>query len=356
MNPSSCDTYNAIVAYLESCAANDAPCHMSAEQLTSFLVEIFERAGAASHTARILARTCALAEQDGAKSHGLYRVPAYIATLGTDWVDGAAAPEVVTSKGATVVIDARNGFAQCALQVARPLIEERARVYGVATLLVRRSHHFGALWLDVEPFARQGFVALTAVNSISHMAPHSGSTPLYGTNPLAFACPRSGHDPIVFDQASSLMAKGDLQLAALHGEQVPLGTGVDKHGKLTQDPHAILAGGALLPFGGHKGSSIAMMIEILAAGLTGGAFSWEIDRSEYPDAHTSRAGQFLLCIDPSHSAGPGFTGRIESLVQALHDSGQQRLPGDRRYAIRKQAATQGIAVSPQAMLDLIQAL
>jgi len=347
-------TYGSVAAYIESCMARDVQCHLSVEQLTLILARAFEQAGAAPLTAQILARTCARAEQDGAKSHGLHRVPGYVATLGTDWVDGSATPEILDASGATVLVNAHNGFAQCALEAALPLVQERTRTHGVAVLLTKNSHHFGALWLDVEPLARQGFVALTAVNSISHMAPHGGRVPFYGTNPLAFACPRPGCDPIVFDQASSVMAKGDVQLAALHGKKVPMSTGVDKYGKLTEDPNAILDGGALLPFGGHKGSSIALMVEILAAALTGGSFSWEVDRSAYPSAQTSRTGQFLLCIDPSRSAGTTFGPRIEHLAQALMRSGQTRLPGDRRYAARSQAAQQGILVPAAVMRDLIR--
>lgn len=344
------EAINGIVDRLRGCVGSDT-CRLSPEGLLGLITEIFVRAGVPAGPARILARTCVHAERDGAHSHGLHRMPAYLATLATDWVTPGARPRVQESASGTVLVDANNGFAQPALAQAMPLLTRKASEAGVAVMLMKNSHHFGALWLDVEPLAEQSFVALTMVNSSSHMAPVGGTKPVYGTNPMAFACPRDGRPPIVFDQATSVMAKGDIQLAAKSGRPVPPGTGLDKFGKPTEDPAEILDGGTLLPFGGHKGSSIAMMVEILAAALTGGNFSWEIDKSGYTNAHTSRAGQFLLCIDPRLSGENAFAQRIEALARTLMESGQSRLPGDRRHANRKRAEDEGIAVNPALLLS-----
>src|SRR2546425_7547809 len=110
-------------------------------------------------------------------------------------------------------------------------------------------------------FAREGLVSLAFVNSISRVVPWGGRKPVYGTNPMAFAVPRENCDPLVFDQASSVMAHGEIRIAAQSGHELPAGVGVDRSGEPTTNPQAIVDGGALLPFGGHKGSSIAMMIE-----------------------------------------------------------------------------------------------
>lgn len=343
-----------IVARLHR-AVNSEACRLSVQDLSSLIATIFIRAGVPDDQAQILARTCVYAERDGAHSHGLHRIPAYLATLTTDWITPGAEPDIHESAGGTVLVDAKSGFAQPALAQAMPAVMRKASESGVAIMLMKNSHHFGALWLDVEPFAERGFVALTMVNSTSHMAPVGGTKPVYGTNPMAFACPRDGKPPIVFDQATSVMAKGDVQLAANSGRSVPPGTGLDKFGKPTEDPAEILDGGTLLPFSGHKGSSIAMMVEVLAAALTGGNFSWEIDKSGYTNAHTSRAGQFLLCIDPRSSDESAFTQRIEALARTLRESGQSRLPGDRRYANRKRSEDDGIAVNPALLLSWLEA-
>ncbi len=238
-------------------------------QLVTLLKAIFIRHGASPDVASVLADNCARAEQDGAHSHGVFRIPGYVSTLDSGWVNGQAVPVVEDVASGFVRVDAANGFAQPALAAARPLLVAKARSAGIAVLAIRNSHHFAALWPDVEPFAEEGLVALSVVNSMTCVVPHGADRPLFGTDPIAFAAPRADGPPIVFDLATSAIAHGDVQIAARKGERVPPGTGVDSLGQPTQDPKAILEGGALLPFGGHKGSALSMMVELLAAALTG---------------------------------------------------------------------------------------
>ncbi|MCF4981790.1 Ldh family oxidoreductase, partial [Pseudomonas gessardii] len=251
-----------------------------------------------------------------------------------------------------VRVDADDGCAQPALAAARPLLVAKARSAGIAVLAIRNSHHFAALWPDVEPFAEEGLVALSVVNSMTCVVPHGADRPLFGTNPIAFAAPRADGPPIVFDLATSAIAHGDVQIAARKGERVPPGTGVDSLGQPTQDPKAILEGGALLPFGGHKGSALSMMVELLAAALTGGNFSFEFDWSNHPGAKTPWTGQLLIVIDPSKTAGQDFAQRSQELVRQMHAVGLRRLPGDRRHRTRAKAAQEGILLDGDELARL----
>jgi len=156
----------------------------------------------------------------------------------------------------------------------------------------------------------------------------------------------------VFDLATSAMAHGDIQIAAREGRELPPGCGVDREGRPTQDARAILDGGALLPFGGHKGSALSMMVELLAAALTGGNFSFGFSWENHPGAQSPRTGQLLIVIDPSKGAGANFAQRAEELVRALYDAGQERLPGDRRYRLREEAEALGVPVSPAGLEKL----
>ncbi len=319
--------------------------HIPYEDLVALLAAILRRSGTSEWVADILARNCAGAERDGSKSHGLFRVPGYVSTLASGWVDGHAEPLVEDVSGAFLRVDAMNGFTQPALARATPLLLEKVEKSGIALAAIRRSHHFGALWPDVEPFARRGLVAIAFVNSFACVVPIGGHAPVYGTNPIAFAAPRAGGDPIVFDQAASALANGDVRIAAREGRSVPPGSGVDRNGDPTTDPKAILAGGALLPFGGYKGAALAMMVEILAAALTGGQFSFEVDWSGHPGAETPMTGELVILIDPEAGAGVHFLDRVETLVGRIRDAGQERLPGDRRYRLRRQAEQFGIPVA-----------
>jgi delta1-piperideine-2-carboxylate reductase len=319
--------------------------HLPFDELRALLASIFERHGASAQVAAILGENCASVQRDGAESHGVFRMPGYVATMASGWVDATAVPVVTDAAPGFISVDAMNGFAQPALAAARALLLEKARVNGIALLAIHNSHHFSALWPDVEPFARDGLVALAFVNSMACVVPHGGQHALFGTNPIAFAAPREGAEPLVFDLATSAMAHGDVQIAAREGQALPEGTGVDRDGSPTRSAAAVLDGGALQTFGGHKGSALSMMVEILAAALTGGNFSFEVDWSGHPGAQTPRTGQLLIAIDPARQAGNRFADRLETLVHEMQAAGQARQPGARRYAQRAASERGGVPVA-----------
>ena len=320
--------------------------------LVALLQRIFERHGTSPHVAAVLAHNCAMAERDGAHSHGIFRIPGYLSTLASGWVNGKAEPVVTDVASGFVRVDAGNGFAQPALEAARALLVAKARSAGIALLAIHNSHHFAALWPDVEPFAEEGLVALSVVNSMTCVVPHGAQKPLFGTNPIAFAAPCAGGHPIVFDLATSAIAHGDVQIAARKDHSLPAGMGVDKHGEPTQNPKEILDGGALLPFGGHKGSALSMMVELLAAALTGGNFSFEFDWKQHPGAQTPWTGQLLIVIDPTKSGGNSFAQRSAELVRQMHAVGLERMPGDRRFIERAKSVGEGIPMAAEELARL----
>ncbi|MFK3796957.1 MULTISPECIES: Ldh family oxidoreductase [unclassified Pseudomonas] len=325
---------------------------ISFPELTDVLRRIFLRHGTSAAVAEVLAENCASAERDGSHSHGIFRIKGYLASLGAGWVDGQAVPKVEDVGAGFVRVDAGGGFAQPALQAAKALLIEKARNAGIAILAIRNSHHFAALWPDVEPFAQEGLVALSVVNSMTCVVPHDAQKPLFGTNPIAFAAPRADGQPIVFDMATSAIAHGDVQIAAREGRMLPPGMGVDRAGQPTEDPKAILDGGALLPFGGYKGSALSMMVELLSAALTGGNFSFEFDLSCKPGAQTPWTGQMIIVIDPDKGSGQSFAQRSEELVRQMQGVGQERMPGDRRYRQREKSLAEGIVLSTADLAHL----
>ncbi|MBS0223237.1 MAG: Ldh family oxidoreductase [Proteobacteria bacterium] len=295
--------------------------------------------------APLVAATIVAAERDGSRSHGLQRLPGYLSSLKSGWVDGKAEPVIEEAAPSLLKVDARNGFAQVAL--ARASLRLRAMVerQGTASLATRDSHHFAALWPDVEPFAADGYIVLSMIHSRARIVTWGGTKRVLGTNPMAFGCPRKGKPPVVWDQASSTMSQGDVLLASSAKRQLLPGIGVDAEGRATTDPDAVLQGGALLPFANAKGGSIAFMIEILSAALTGARFGFEDTSAGIKGALTSNAGQFMLLIDPKRIGGDGFVDRVELLVQHLLAAGTERMPGDHRYARRALAERDGVEIS-----------
>ena len=317
---------------------------LTVDELDRLLRKAFVRQGISEAHAALLATTVGLAERDGTGSHGLTRLPGYMAALASGWINARPAAKLTERAPGLLHVDADNGFAQVALSRASQALVEKARTLGLASLSISNSHHFAALWPDVEPFARQGLLAITAVNSRSLMVAWGSRTKVLGTNPMAFACPRGEGDPIVWDQASSVMSQGDVRLHAIAGKALPPGAAVDAQGRPTTDPAAVLDGGALLPFGEAKGSSIAFMIEVLAAALSGGRFGFQDASPGVPGAITSNAGQFLLLIDTERAAADRFAERIEDLIGNLRAAGTSRMPGDRRYSRRLEAERAGVDI------------
>lgn len=328
---------------------------LSYADLTELLRQVFVRHGVSEANAAIVAANCAACERDGALSHGIFRMPGYLASLTSMWVNGRAEPTVEHAGPSILRVDAANGFAQPALAAAVDKAVDIAMRDGVAVVAIRDSHHFSALFPDIEPIAGAGLVALTMVSGHACVAAPGGTRPVFGTNPIAFATPVAGSPPLVFDFATSAMSHGNLRLAALAGERVGPGTGIDAGGVPTQSPDAILAGGSLLPFGGHKGAALALMVEVLASAFTGGPFSSELDFSRHPGAETPRTGQFLLILNPAKGTHEAFSDRVLSLVLTIRGSGAGRLPSDRRYRHRAEAMRDGIEVA-QADLAFLQGL
>ena len=196
------------------------PRTVSVGELTDLVVRMFRRHGVSADNAGSLAETIVAAERDGTLSHGLLRLPGYVATLNSGWVDGRAVPVVIDAAPGLVATDACNGFAQPALRASATLLRDKARRQGIAAAAIRELHHFAALWPDIEPFAADGFIALAMVNGRARMAVWDGKRKVLGTSPMGFACPRSGRPPLVWDQASSVMAQGEVLLAAQRGDRL----------------------------------------------------------------------------------------------------------------------------------------
>jgi (2R)-3-sulfolactate dehydrogenase (NADP+) len=182
-------------------------------------------------------------------------------------------------------------------------------------------------------------------NSPKAMAFWGGRKPMLGTNPLAFAAPLPGaQPPLVIDLAMSVAARGKIVAAEKAGKTIPADWAVDADGNATTDPKAAL-GGALLPIGGAKGGALALMIEILAAAVTGSAFGWEASSFFDDKGGPPNMGHVLVAMDPARLSAGTFESRMATLLEALAAEPGARLPGTRRIANRARAATEGLAVA-----------
>ena len=290
--------------------------------------------GCDEENASILSDTIMRAERDGSLSHGLFRLPAYVASLKSGKVNGKARPEVKKISPSVIKVLGNSALAPMVLKVGLPELIKLAKETGVAVLAITNSHHMAAMWPETEAIAESGLVGFACTSYKPMVAPAGAKKALFGTNPISFAWPRPGKTPVVYDMATAAMAMGEVMVAARDGHTVPLGTGLNKDGKETTDPKEISKGGVLLPFGGYKGSAIAMMVELLAGALVGENFSYETAAKDNKDGGPPSGGEFILAISPEKIAGPDWEKHSDEFFKKMQSLDGVRLPGERRHKNR----------------------
>ena len=324
---------------------------LSIDELSQIVTGIFTRAGLAPLQARTVADVIVAGERDGCKSHGIYRIEGCLNTIRAGKVEPQAEPKVIDDGASAIVrVDAGGGFSTAAFAIGAPLLAERAKKLGLAALVINSCTHFSALWPEIEVLTDRGLAALALCPSYATVAPSGGTAPLLGTNPFAFGWPRRDAPPYVFDFATSIAARGEIELHRRAGKPLPEGWALDRDGNPTTDPDAALAG-AMLPFGAHKGSAISTMVELLGAALIGDLTSPEVLDYLGTTAYLPHHGELVLAFDIERfSAGrPGDPHhRAEALFTAIAGQGA-RLPSQRRFAARAESQARGITLTAAEM-------
>ncbi len=321
------------------------------------------RAGAGAAMARSTAHALVLAEAQGLASHGLGRVAQYATHLRNGRVDGNAVAVIAKSKGAAAVVDACDGlaFPACDLAVAEAV--RRAGEFGIGIVGVVNSHHAGVIVDHLRAVAQAGMVGLGFANSPAAMPAAGGRHPIFGTNPVAAIFPRrsapndagSAAVPLMIDLSLSEVARGKLMVAAKAGKPIPPGWALDANGEPTTDPQAGM-GGSMLPIGAvssPKGAMLALVVELLVTALIGAHFGFEASSFFVDEGNRPKIGQTFIVIDPDALAGrAAFLDRIEVLVAEMLADAGVRLPGARREALLRKAEHSGIVVADALLAAL----
>lgn len=329
---------------------------LSLEEARELALSIMHRAGFSEAQAQAVTTTVVAGERDGCASHGLYRVLGCVSSLKAGKVVADAEPEVIDQAPAIVRVDARGGFSQLAFQAGLPVLKDKARANGIAALAINRCVHFSALWVEIEALTEAGLVALACNPSHAWVAPAGGSKPIFGTNPIAFGWPRAGKQPFIFDFATSAIARGDIELHRRAGKAIPEGWGIDANGQPSTDAEAVM-NGAMLTFGGHKGSALAAMVELIAGPLIGDLTSAESLAYDADSKSSPYHGELIIALDPQRFLGAAadeHLARAEVLFEGIQEQGA-RLPSQRRYDARARSLTDGVQI-PQALYDDLKAL
>jgi (2R)-3-sulfolactate dehydrogenase (NADP+) len=283
--------------------------------------------GQAAHVARAVARAEAL----GNVICGLYYLESYCTQLASGRVNGTVDPVVTKPRGSAVLADAKFGFAQPAFAAGLDLAVDTARENGVATLAVANAHTCTSLGFFTEQIAARGLIAIGMTNASPVVAPPGGNKAVIGTNPIAMTVPGDGAPAMHFDFSTSAVALGKITMAKAAGEKIPTGWAVDANGNDTTDPTAAL-GGALVSAGGYKGWGFGLMVELLAAGMTGSVNSLDVKGLKLPDGPPHGLGQFYILMDPA-TYGDNFADRFARVADAVAEQDGARIPGANRTAM-----------------------
>lgn len=287
--------------------------------------------GAGAFQAEAVARAVARAEATGNIICGLYYLESYCTQLASGRVNGVVEPVVHQPRPGSVLVDAGFGFAQPAFARGLAPAIEAARANGTASLAVTHAHTCTSLGFFTEQIAAQGMIAIGFTNASAIVVPPGGDTPVIGTNPMACTVPGPDGPVMHFDFSTAAVALGKITMAKAAGEAIPLGWAVDAAGAATTDPAEALKGG-LVSAGGYKGWALGLLVEILAAGLTGGVNSLDVKGLKLPDGAPHDLGQFYLIIDPGVH-GAHFAERFARIAEAVAAQEGARIPGAARHVM-----------------------
>jgi (2R)-3-sulfolactate dehydrogenase (NADP+) len=327
---------------------------LSIEEAIELVADALARCRTSPANAQVVARALVAAEADGLKGHGLIRVASYAAQAKIGKIDGYASPVSSRPAPGVIAIDAAHGFAYPALDMVIAELPEIAQTQGIAVAAIRRSHHCGAAGHPVEKLAEQGLVALLFANTPSAIAPWGGSRGLFGTNPIAFSCPIPGASPIIVDMSLSIGTRGAIFAAKKKGERIKEGLALDTEGQPTTDPDEAMKG-TMVPVGEAKGTALALMVELLAAGVVGANYAAETSSFLNADGPPPETGQLIIALDPVSIGGETTLSRFADLAAMIEAEPNARLPGERRLKSRAAAKADGLSVDP-ALIAEIKAL
>ncbi|MGW7531075.1 Ldh family oxidoreductase [Amycolatopsis sp. NPDC054798] len=340
--------------------------YFGATELTRFAGEALRTAGARREDADVTADVLVSADLGGVESHGVARLRRYVEGLRDGTIDREAVPEVVRDNGGVCVVDAHNGLGQPALCTAVDLAAERARSSGTSVAFVRRSNHMGIAGWFAERAARTGAFAMVATNAVPQVAPVGVREAMFGTNPISYAVP-AGDGVLCFDAATSVVSRGKIEQLGRTGQGMRPGWALDPEGRVTtdipgtvdglirRDGHALLpVGGVGQEHGGHKGSGLALLVELLCGPLAGALWS----KHTY-QGREAGVGHFVFCLSLAALGEPAvLSGALAQMADEIRaakpvdDADPPRIPGDRRHRLAARRRTYGVPLVESVADDL----
>jgi uncharacterized oxidoreductase len=328
------------------------------DYLVGFVATLFAAAGCEEAEARTVAHALSESNLVGHDSHGVLRVPIYLDHLDRGIVRRGERPQLISESGALSTFDGRRGFGQVAGEIVVRHGVARARELGVAAVALRNVGHLGRLGRWAEMAAAEGILSMQFVNTsggrdaeVTLVAPFGGRDRRMSVNPICVGLPRRGFNPIIMDATIAATAGGKVIAAFNRGDDLPAGQIIDKDGRPSTKPKDLNEGGAILPFGDHRGYALAFMIDVLAGALTGGGTS--------PQPRNARMNNLAaIFIEPGKVAGADFDGDLGvyadwmKAAPSVTTEGEVLLPGEVELRMAAKRRREGIPLDTTTLAQL----
>lgn len=297
-------------------------------ELKNALIKVLKSNHVSDEQAEILADTMLEADMHDVHTHGVSVFPAYIKKIRNGGFNLTDESTVLQKTGAFAVVDANNQFGMVSAHKCMTLAIEEARVSGIYTVFCRNANTLGAAFKYAKMATDQKMIGMCLCNSPSAMPVWGGKTKMLGTNPFAIGIPSDGDGPILIDMATSIVAKSKINEARKQGTTIPLGWAVDENGIPTTDPEEAIRG-MVLPMAEHKGSAIAMAIDILAGVLSGAGYLNNVNRFYSDTNECMNVGHCFIVMNPSMIFGEGFCNTVDEYIKEVKATGDNVLyPGE----------------------------
>jgi LDH2 family malate/lactate/ureidoglycolate dehydrogenase/quinol monooxygenase YgiN len=337
--------------------------NVAAADLLALATDVLVRAGTSPDEAYVVANALVEADLRGMQSHGVLRIPIYVEKIRAGGFRAGQRGTIVRESSSTALLDGEDGLGQVISLRAMDLAIDKARATGIGAVGVRNSNHFGEAAHYVIRAVERDMIGLIATNGSPNMPALGGTTKMTGPLPFTAAVPVGSGSPFVIDAALGVTNRGKLIYMAERGERIPLGWGVDRDARPTDDPARVLDGGWILPIGGHKGFGITLFLEILSGVLTGARVGSEIrDLYSAPRNQSQGLGHFCIAIDPSaFMLLDEFKARMDAMIGMIRSSklapGVRRMiiPGEPEVEAKRQRCIDGIPLAT-GVLDQLNAL
>ncbi|MCM3762292.1 Ldh family oxidoreductase [Alkalihalobacillus oceani] len=333
---------------------------MKKDSLEDLISKLFLAAGLDDWQSNTISQHLVLASLRGVDSHGIIRVPIYLKRIEEGLTNKQLEVSIERETPSTALIDAKNSSGIAIATKGMQLAVQKAKKYGIALVGIKNSNHCGMLAAYTQYAARQDCIALATTNAPPNMAPWGGRERFFGTNPLSYGIPTGSETSIVFDMATSVVARGKIISAHKNNQKIPIGWALSKEGKETTDPQEALEG-LCLPVGGPKGYGIALLVDVISGLFTGASYGPHIGDLYKDFENKQNVGHFFFVTRADlFQSLQEFKRSMDKMVKEIKQiplaEGVERiyLPGEIENKTMKDRKIKGIPVSPEIRNDFIE--